>query len=36
MVEESAVRVAPTIDMYADGGCSESCELYETVVSDDQ
>lgn len=36
MAEESAVRVAPTIDMYADGGCSESCELYETVVSDDQ
>lgn len=36
MAEESAVRVAPTIDMYADGGCSESCELYETVVSNDQ
>jgi len=35
MAEESAVRVAPTIDMYADGGCSESCELYETVVSNE-
>jgi 3'-phosphoadenosine 5'-phosphosulfate sulfotransferase (PAPS reductase)/FAD synthetase len=36
MAEESTVRLAPTIDMYADGGCSESCELYETMVDDEQ
>lgn len=35
MAEESEVRVAPSVDMYADGGCSESCELYETVVGDE-
>jgi hypothetical protein len=35
MVEESEVRVTPSVDMYADGGCSESCELYETVVGDE-
>lgn len=35
MAEESEVRVAPSVDMYADGGCSESCELYETVVGNE-
>jgi 3'-phosphoadenosine 5'-phosphosulfate sulfotransferase (PAPS reductase)/FAD synthetase len=34
MAQESVVRVAPIVDIYADGGCSESCELYETVVND--
>jgi hypothetical protein len=35
MAEESTTRVAPNVDMYADGGCSESCELYETIVNDE-
>ena len=35
MARNSQVREAPLIDMYADGGCSESCELYETIIEGD-
>jgi hypothetical protein len=35
MAEESDIRIAPSVDMYADGGCSESCEVYETIVDDE-
>jgi len=35
MAEEFAAPVAPIVDIYADGRCSESCEVYETEVSDE-
>jgi hypothetical protein len=34
MHEENKVAVRPTVLVYEDGGCSESCELFETMVND--
>ena len=34
MYEENKGAVRPTVSVYEDGGCSESCELFETIAND--